>query len=380
MNTSDVHEKLSAARARLILERPFLGALVLRLETHEADASACPTTATDMRRLYFNREYIEALGSRQLEFVLAHEALHCALLHLLRRGARDKHRWDLACDLAINPLLVNEGLVPPSNAVTFFEYSGMTAEEIYPLLDENSEESAMDGHIEGNPEPKSPSQAAQDDGPAGSASNPTNAELGEQWQQHLASAAQRARMAGKLSGEMMRVVHAFLEPRLSWRSLLERVMRQAGRDDYSYMRPSRRDTDAILPGIKGALVSVACVVDVSGSISDRELQEFASEVDALKAQVNARVVLIACDSAVVQVPATFEPWDQLVLPMTLPKDGGTDFRPPFKWLEENAVVPDAVVYFTDGQGVFPEVEPDFAVTWLVKGNATVPWGQRIQLN
>jgi len=38
------------------------------------------------------------------------------------------------------------------------------------------------------------------------------------------------------------------------------------------------------------------------------------------------------------------------------------------------------VYFTDAEGLFPEVEPNYPVTWLVKGKATVPFGVRVQLN
>jgi len=54
--------KLAAARTRLILDKPFLGALVLRLPMHPADPAWCPTTATDARALYYNPAYIEQLS------------------------------------------------------------------------------------------------------------------------------------------------------------------------------------------------------------------------------------------------------------------------------------------------------------------------------
>ena len=91
----DVETKLSAARTRLILDRPFLGALVLRLPLVAADRW-CATTATDARALYYNPDYIQALTLDETQFVLAHEALHCALSHFARRGHRNKHRWDVA--------------------------------------------------------------------------------------------------------------------------------------------------------------------------------------------------------------------------------------------------------------------------------------------
>jgi len=147
---SDIETKLSAAATRLILDKPFLGALVLRLPMIEADAKWCRTTATDARALYYNPDYIDALSLEQTQFVLAHEALHCALSHFARRQHRNKMRWDVACDLAINPLLIQDGLKPPPGALHLAEFDGMTAEEIYPCLDENDDDEPMDQHLYDN--------------------------------------------------------------------------------------------------------------------------------------------------------------------------------------------------------------------------------------
>ena len=92
--------KLAAARTRLILDKPFLGALVLRLPMVEADPQWCRTTATDARTFYYNREYIEQLTLEETQFMLAHEALHCGLSHFARRQHRvrghgiDHHRHE----------------------------------------------------------------------------------------------------------------------------------------------------------------------------------------------------------------------------------------------------------------------------------------------
>jgi len=79
MNLVSIEQKLATARTRLILDRPFLGALVLRLPLVAADRKWCKTTATDARKLYFNPEFIASLTLAETEFMLAHEALHCRL-------------------------------------------------------------------------------------------------------------------------------------------------------------------------------------------------------------------------------------------------------------------------------------------------------------
>ncbi|OOY48126.1 DUF2201 family putative metallopeptidase, partial [Solemya velum gill symbiont] len=147
LDAQAVETKLVAARTRLIIDKPFLGALVLRLPLKTANASWCPTAATDAKHFYYNAEYIDNLSIEQTQFILAHEALHCALRHFARRGHRVIHRWDLACDLAINPLLMTDGLTPPPEALYIPQYEGMTAEEIYPLLEEDDDRETMDQHL-----------------------------------------------------------------------------------------------------------------------------------------------------------------------------------------------------------------------------------------
>ncbi len=143
----DAKMQLTAARTRLILDKPFIGTLVLRLPLVEGDPIWCETAATDAKKFYYNKTYIESLNTSQVEFILAHEALHCALSHFARRQHRLKHLWDLACDYAINPLLVSEGLDKPPGVWIEDSFEGMTAEEIYPYIKENTDEMPLDKHI-----------------------------------------------------------------------------------------------------------------------------------------------------------------------------------------------------------------------------------------
>jgi len=111
------------------------------------------------------------------------------------------------------------------------------------------------------------------------------------------------------------------------------------------------------------------------------LDAFISEVNAIKGQLRARILLHACDTALAEAgPWTFEPWDEFKMPEKIQGGGGTDFRPIFDWITRQGREPDLLLYFTDAMGDFPAHEPPFPVFWLVKGKEAVPWGQRIQLN
>jgi predicted metal-dependent peptidase len=158
-------------------------------------------------------------------------------------------------------------------------------------------------------------------------------------------------------------------------------MTAAARDDYSYQRPSRREGDAILPTLKSTQVDVIVVLDTSGSVTDLEMQEFVSEINAIKGQMRARLSLHACDAELCSNgPWVFEPWEDFNMPVDVYGRGGTSFKPIFERLEREGCRPDLLVYFTDADGDFPRTEPNYPVIWLVKGRGKVPWGQRIQLN
>ena len=422
MDLEAIQQRLATARTHLILDKPFLGALVLRLPLVAADSKWCKTTATDSHKLFYNPEYIASLDISETKFMLAHEALHCGLAHFARRENRTRWRWDIACDYAINPILIEEGLTPPFGSLYDRHFAGMTAEEIYPCLDKKMYDQPLDQHVydeaeddgsEGQGQGNLPGQdqkasvdgevsekgggkdvrdkvggKAESDSDPGGAQRPKPLSGEErmtqatEWQQRLAGAAQQAMQAGKLGGALARLVDDLIQPSLPWRMLLARYLSYIARNDYSYMRPStRREGEAIYPSMRSTEVNLAIVLDTSGSISDQEIAEFLSEIDAIKGQLLARIVLMACDAALAEDgPWIFEPWEEVSPPRSFKGGGGTSFCPPFEWLSQQDIQPDLMVYFTDGEGRFPAVEPPVDVLWLVKGKAEVPWGTRIQLN
>jgi predicted metal-dependent peptidase len=291
----------------------------------------------------------------------------------------------------------------------------LSAEEIYPLIAEEADERSIDRHITGSSatggarscapatadsadtrsESTTPSDAGDSWDDAGDEGR-THGDLAQEprdllpserdalemaWRTRAAAAAQRARESGRLSGSWARFLERAIEPPLPWRVLLARFMMSAAREDYSFSKLSRRDGDAILPRVSDGHIHVCAALDTSGSIASQELASFAAELDALKAQIRARVTVLACDERLDErSPWVFEPWEPLALPRELSGGAGTSFVPVFDWIDRCAARPDALVYFTDAEGDFPDAPPDYPVLWLVKGRAQVPWGERIQLN
>jgi predicted metal-dependent peptidase len=398
-DTGDTARKLAAARTRLALERPFLGALVMHLPLVASETVR--TIGTDARAIYFNARFIDGLAFAATQFVLAHEALHCALGHFHRGRGRLRARWDRACDYCVNQLLADDGLTPPPGALLKPAFRGMAAEEIYAVLDDGEPGAPLDEHFFGGVPAAGPAAAlaeagwtpnesladeaflaAHRDGFDEIAARASTLErLDAAWQDRLASAASEAAQAGRLGAAFRAACDRLVQPRLPWRALLARFLMTAARDDYSFQRPGRRSDTAMLPGLASATADLVVAVDTSGSIGGEALSEFLGEIDALKGQLGARVALLACDAALApESPWRFEAWEPIELPPDLAGGGGTRFTPVFEWIDDQAMRPDALLYFTDAQGEFPPQAPDYPVLWLVKGNAPVPWGERVQLN
>lgn len=391
--------KLTAARARLVLERPFIGALVLHLGL--VPDARLRTLGTDARAIYYNPAFVAALSFGETQFVLGHEALHCALGHFHRGRHRMRARWDRACDYAVNQLLADDGLTPPPGVLLDAAFRTMSAEEIYPLLDDGAAGAPLDEHLFGAAPMgfAAALQAARGAAPTavdidsafldahrdgfdeiGARAAPVD-QLASAWRDRLASAALEAAQAGRLGAAFRDAVDRLVEPRLPWRALLARYLMAAARDDYSFQRPGRRGGEALLPGLRSTAVDLVLALDTSGSVTQEDFRAFVGEVDALKGQIHARVTLLGCDAELARGgPWRFESWEPITVPAELVGGGGTRFTPVFDWVAEQGARPDALLYFTDGLGEFPPESPGYPVLWLVKGSAPVPWGERVQLN
>src|SRR6266436_1043393 len=121
-------EKIDHAQAQMMLRYPWWATLYLqliRVETESVD-----TMAVDGTHLFFNPKFTESLTNKECTGVLMHETAHCAFLHCYRRKYREPRRWNVACDKAVNAVLVAANITLPKNCVPPGPL-GMLAEELY---------------------------------------------------------------------------------------------------------------------------------------------------------------------------------------------------------------------------------------------------------
>ena len=376
-------DKLVTARIGLLLRQPFFGNLATRMNLINAD-EWCPTAATDGRRFYYNSEFVNSLPLKQLEFLVGHEVLHAVYDHMGRRGNRDPKLWNIADDYCVNWDLV-EQRVGDKIPVALYDgkFKGMSAEEVYDYLYENADKinidqlmkQLLDEHLDGT---------GEDGEGDGDGDKPGNGrpKLSEQEKKEIRDevkeavlAAAQASGAGNLPGGVKRMIKDLIEPVMVWRELLQQQIESTVKSDFTWARPSRRSwhMDAVMPGMKpGEQIDVVIGIDTSGSITDKDLKAFLSEIKGImEAYEEYRITVMGWDTEVHNVAtftsdnlediANFEPGG----------GGGTDPHCVWKYLQDNDIEPKKLIMFTDYCffGWSPEeVEQYCDTVWIIKGN------------
>jgi predicted metal-dependent peptidase len=420
------------------LDHPFFGHLALRLKLVED--GKCDTAWSDGRILAYNPLYIKILPREKLKGLMGHVVMHPACRHHLRRNGRDPGLWNMACDYAINWILLEAGLTLPDGYLDDPGLRGKTADDIYVQLKAErsrergdhqdrrvEKEAAAAGEDVDVPDTKPKAarrqRAVQEDEPStmnaeaatadadhpeydrnkrshgdpgrsgevrdAPASDDVAGGFGEetfeesQWRINLSQAASRARTMGDLPAGLERLVERLLSPRLDWRQLLNRFIQASARCDYAWMPPNRRylHQGLYLPSIRSTdLPEVVVVIDTSGSVAPSELDQFAAELSAILETCAQTVHLLYCDSRVTRAETVGR--QDLPLSLNAHGGGGTDFRPAFDWVERRGIAPLCMIYLTDlACNRFPR-PPRYPVLWAHVGEAgpTPPFGDTIAIN
>ena len=142
----DVADRIIVARVGLLLRHPFFGNMATRLIVKNCD-DWCPTAATDGKHLYYNTQFFNAMSNKEIEFVIAHEILHCVFDHITRREDRIPVLHNIACDYIVNNTLVRDRIgemVKIVQCYQDFKYDGWMSEAVYDDLFKQAEEKGQE--------------------------------------------------------------------------------------------------------------------------------------------------------------------------------------------------------------------------------------------
>lgn len=357
-------DRMRRARTLLLLHHPFFGYIAAKLDLVETDKVL--SMATDCKRkLFFNPEFTKMLSANQTLTGVAHEVGHPVQLFLERLGARKKARANAAADHAWNLILKDSGF-PALDVPGKFrwlcddQYKGMNWEAIYDKLDDEFDGGYPGTDIEGE------SGGIPQDGDGPDQSQQPQQQPPINWKRVIVEAAHYARMKGNLPGGIEEMVDGIIHTKIPWEQIIHTTMSSARRTDWTYRRPNRRyaHQGIVMPIPFGYTTSVECWLDSSGSISPdwfkMGLGVCVDCAQTLKVPVNVGV----CDTAVHLFERDVKSTD-ILKRIRFRGRGGTSFIPAFEHVKSNRRRPDALIYFTDLCGDFPDQKPRYPVLWCV---------------
>jgi predicted metal-dependent peptidase len=374
----DVLDRIIIARVGLLLRHPFFGNMATRLKIQAAD-EWCPTAAVDGRNLYFNTQFFNAMNNKEIEFVIAHEILHCVFDHLGRRDERNPMLYNIAADYIVNNLLVRDRIGEKPSIVDCFQdfkYEGWTSEEVYEELFKEAEKNGqefleqlgemLDEHLdlEGD--------GTEEDNKDGKGrpkySKAEMDQIKDEIKEAMIQASQTAG-AGNTPAGIQRLIKQLTEPKMNWRELLRQQIQSTIKSDYTFARPSRKGwhTGAILPGMNFQdTIDICITLDMSGSIGDAQAKDFLGEIQGIMDEYKDYKIKLWCFDTAVYNEQDFSADDgDALTDYEILGGGGTDFMVNWQYMKDNDIQPKKFIMFTDGYAWDSWGDPDWCETIFI---------------
>jgi len=409
-------KKMMKARAKLIQRDPFFGAVALglrlkELTDYQVATSRIKTMGTDSVFLVYNLDFVEYCTIKQLMASIAHEAAHVAFKHPLRRKDRNFKLWNIACDYAINSILIEAGYDLPEGVKHNPAYNGMSSEKIYKALKQEEaviepeadgdEDSDSDDNDNENNDPDNDGDEDNDDDDddnndsdedndsnGGSDNNKFNPdqegayelpdfedefdpmpELPDDFSAgvvldapeeaknqeaekdlEIQAAAIAAKTAGMLPASLERIITSQHVHKVNYRDLLrDWVQKNVFPSNYTWKKPNRRysSSDLTLPAIDSDWDLPNIGVAVDESGSVTD-----EESEKYANEMAGILSEFECTYTAIYFDTAVRRTKEFTiedLPISLDVQagGGTAFQPVFDYIRENSVEMDALLFFTD---------------------------------
>lgn len=401
----DAKDKIIKARVALQKTHPFFSYLALHLAPIEVeDAKVLATMAVDKRgNMWYNAEFVNKMDQDEVKGVVCHEVMHVALEHLRGLKGKDAMVCNVAMDIVVNDLILEnglklpkEGLIPNNHEIMIngnikvkdinkkcWEIIYAELEKKLPKKPKGSGGYGWDEHKrEGDGEPGEGDGEGDKEGEKlGGAVNDKDFDA----KQTVNEAYAYAKLQGKAPAGMDRYIEELSYPKLDWKSMLRKFIVREIPYNFSYSRPSKRSIACgiFMPSVTKESLEIGVAVDTSGSMSPDDLKMCVSEVlGIIRAYDNVKLTVLSCDAEVHTVAEVN--CEEDIAALKLEGGGGTDFRPVFNWIGDNKPAMKLLVFFTDGFGEFPKDAPSTKVLWCVsKGGMElekIPFGEAVNID
>ena len=405
---------LDITRNRLLVNLRYMDTAL----TFHDRRTAQGTFATDGRALLYDPVYVLKSydGSRNaLARLYLHTVLHCVFMHPFSGRGRDKDRWDLACDIAAESVVLELDLpcartdddARRLDAVRKIrrECGFLTAEKIYRALEKGGLSLARTGedtaslkklfvaddhmlwHDEETPEGDATAALSEPLMPG------DDIDAASEWKKIAEKIEMEvetfAKVKGRYASSLVQNLRAVNRERYDYDEFLRRFssLNEAVKvsDDefdyiyYNYGLTHYRNMPLIEPleyREDRRIHDFVIAIDTSGSVAGEEVQAFLQKTyNILKSRESfdnrVNVHIVQCDAKIQSdtVITQSADLDRYMENMEIRGLGGTDFRPVFEYVDRLAADGEfsdlkGLIYFTDGLGTYPSAKPAYKTAFV----------------
>lgn len=190
--------------------------------------------------------------------------------------------------------------------------------------------------------------------------------LENDWKIAIATAMKQFPTCGKGFGNLITsALESDRKTQLRWEDILADFLTASAKDDYNWMRPSRRSSDDYLtPSLHNpAIKNFVICIDTSGSVNDRQLAAFNEEINVILSHASCTLTVIHVDTQVRAV----EEYSAQDAPINLEAKGrgGTTLGAALRYIEKEGIECDGIVFFTDLCNYDWGTDPCVPVLWLL---------------
>jgi predicted metal-dependent peptidase len=360
----------------------FFGPLMCTLDFTWAHGPDLPTAATDGKTFWWNPKDFLRCDIEERKSTIMHELWHVARLHALRQGERCPKIWNVACDIKINRDLQDMNYFIGADWVLRPDLDHVELEEeIYDLLNKPGGGGGANGNMPGN------NPGSHGAGQCSHSKMPVTPQSQQAMLAAAVKAMQAAQMAGQpgsIPGNTQQIIEKFLAPKIPWEAALNQFFLDLLDNDYSWARPNRRYPEMYLPSQyedEGRLEHLIYYQDVSGSVSDKMILRFNSELKHVWDTFQPKKMTVVQFDTIIQQEDVFNEGDDFSK-IKITGRGGTCLVPVREHMDREK--PTACVIFTDMCVGFEPMlpAPTWPIIWVAvnASGAKPPHGKVIRIN
>ena len=378
-------QRLNKAVVDIMSSPKYVALASVMMIGERAVKDGIPTACTNGRDEYYGREFVEGLNDAQLRFLILHEVYHKLYRHLTtwrKLFDIDADCANRACDYVINLKITNDNkdgfATMPQGGCLDSKYEGMTSAEVFNQLMEDSDDNGNTAN-RGQPLDEHDWDGAKD----------MSEQEAKALEREIDEALRQGAMAaGKIGGAGLRDLDGLLTPQVDWREVLREFISATctGSDYSTWTKPNRRYIGAgmYMPsGISEQVGELVVAIDTSGSIGQRELTVFLSEVVGIADTVNPESVRLLYWGSSVVGDEVYESHELgSIASSTKPNDGGgTDVNCVTQYIAQKSINAQAVIVLTDGYLYGGWGQWTAPVLWCINDNTSAkpPVGKYVHI-